>query len=524
MGKAKAIDRPALKARVRALQRALSSGLIEREVPARLVLLAALAGEHTLLIGPPGTAKSALARRLHLAFAGGAYFERLLTRFSVPEELFGPLSIAKLEQDRYERQTAGYLPEASVAFVDEIFKANSAILNALLTLLNEREFDNGSQRVATPLVSVVGASNELPAEEELAALYDRFLVRYHVEPVSDAGFDALIELEDDGLPAVDAALAFSPDELAGIRRAARGVALTPEVRAILKGLRRFLDDKRIPVSDRRWLKLVRLLQVAAYTDGRDEVSLWDTWLVQHVAWHRPEERERIAAEVEARLGAASPSEPDRFARVVAALEATLAQERDTFAQSRDAEGRLLYRGQDGDVTHDAARVPKRDAEGEALYLGPPNKPNRTNDGAGYTLKELRGFFRNRFGHTGLASFRLRLSESRDVTLQEYVEDANNWLYYEAPPVMEPMQFSRHHVEGRAAEVQRLEADLTPHVAGLAAEMARFESLITGHLWLPPAFIDTARRQLKANQERAAELHERLEALARGFELLPVRDG
>jgi MoxR-like ATPase len=133
-----------------------------------------------LLLGPPGTAKSELARRLHRAFDDSPYFERLLTRFSTPEELFGPLSLKALEDDRYERLTAGYLPTAGIAFLDEVFKANSAILNALLTLLNEREFDNGSSRRPVPLISVIGASNEVPGDEALLAFYDRFLVRVAV--------------------------------------------------------------------------------------------------------------------------------------------------------------------------------------------------------------------------------------------------------------------------------------------------------------------------------------------------------
>ena len=146
------------RARLQALIDQLGEGLLERDAAVRLTLLAALAGEHVLLIGPPGTAKSALARRLQQAFPGAPYFERLLTRFSTPEELFGPLSLKALEDDRYERLTEGFLPTAGIAFLDEVFKANSAILNALLTLLNEREFDNGTQRVKTPLVAVVAAS------------------------------------------------------------------------------------------------------------------------------------------------------------------------------------------------------------------------------------------------------------------------------------------------------------------------------------------------------------------------------
>jgi MoxR-like ATPase len=126
--------------RLRALRDKLSSGLVERDLTVRLALLAALAGEHLfLLLGPPGTARSLVARRLHLAFADASYFERLLTRFTVPEELFGPLSIKRLEEDRHERLTTAYLPTASIAFLDEILEANSAILNALLTLVDERE-------------------------------------------------------------------------------------------------------------------------------------------------------------------------------------------------------------------------------------------------------------------------------------------------------------------------------------------------------------------------------------------------
>ena len=339
-----------LKPRLQGIRDALSEGLIERDIPIRLALLAALAGEHVLLIGPPGTAKSELARRLRLAFTGQTYFERLLTRFSVPEELFGPLSIKALENDKYERQIDGYLPTAAVAFLDEIFKANSAILNSLLTLLNEREFDNGTQRIKTPLVSVIGASNELPQEEELLALYDRFLVRYHVGPVTDEGFAKLLDLRAQAKPAIGAALMLAPSDLEEIHAAALLVAVPGEVASLLKAMRKHCQDQKIPVSDRRWRKALFLLQVAAHTDGRSTVSVWDCWLLQHCLWHKPEEITALAKWYEERAGAASPREPERFNKVAMAWEQTLKKDNWIRVQKQNGEGQALYKNLAGNET------------------------------------------------------------------------------------------------------------------------------------------------------------------------------
>ena len=346
----------ALKPRLQRIRDALTEGLIERDIPIRLALLAALAGEHLLLIGPPGTAKSELARRLRLAFTGQTYFERLLTRFSVPEELFGPLSIKALENDKYERQITGYLPTAAIAFLDEIFKANSAILNALLTLLNEREFDNGTQRIKTPLVSVVGASNELPQEEELLALYDRFLVRLHVGPVTDDGFSKLLELRGQTKPAIDAALMLTSQDLEHIHAAALKVAVPAEVASLIKAMRKFCQDQKIPVSDRRWRKSLFLLQVAAYTDGRAAVSVWDGWLLQHCLWHKPEEQATLAKWYEERAGAASPREPERFNKVAAAWEHKLKEDNGKRVQKHNNEGQPLYKDRENKETPNKQRL------------------------------------------------------------------------------------------------------------------------------------------------------------------------
>jgi MoxR-like ATPase len=329
-----------LRERLAHLAAGLEHGLVERRREVRLVLLVALAGEHTLLVGPPGTAKSELARRLHLAFRDARYFERLLTRFSVPEELFGPLSISALEQDRYERQTAGFLPEAGIAFIDEVFKANSAILNALLTLLNERRFDNGAGRQDCPLISVIGATNEVPEDEVAEAFFDRFLVRLPVGPVSAAGFAHLLDLNETVTgPAPDA---LDARDRAAIAAAAQAVLLSPEVSGLLAELRQRQAGAGIYVSDRRWVKIVRLLKVAAATEGRGEVALWDLWLLPWCAAPDATGQAEVADWLCHRLGVLEAYSPPRLTRVVEAFEAQASLEQEAEDLDYDESGRLKF--------------------------------------------------------------------------------------------------------------------------------------------------------------------------------------
>ena len=260
----------------------LERGLLQRDVAARALLLAALSGEHVLLLGPPGTAKSELARRLQRLLPGAHYFERLLTRFTVPEELFGPLSLRALENDRYERLTEGYLPSAEVAFLDEVFKANSAILNTLLGLLHERQFDNGSQRVPVPLVCLVGASNEQPQDDSLLAFYDRFLLRVPVQPVDDDHFAALLQAEAFDERPVPAEALIDIATIEALRQHAATLPLADGALEVLVRARQHAAASGQTVSDRRWRQLVALLQWQAASGDAPAVREWDLWVLPYV--------------------------------------------------------------------------------------------------------------------------------------------------------------------------------------------------------------------------------------------------
>ncbi|MFO0236254.1 MAG: AAA family ATPase [Burkholderiales bacterium] len=328
------------RAAIRAALARLADGLVGRDEQARCLLLAALCGEHVLLIGPPGTAKSALARRLR-ALVGGRYFERLLTRFTVPEELFGPLSLAALDEGRYLREVDGYLPTATVAFLDEVFKANSAILNALLTLLNERAFDQGAERIAVPLATLVAASNEVPSDESLRAFLDRFLVRCTVAPVSGDAFEALLRSDDGGAdgggggsPGLSDALRCEVEDAAG------RVALPASIVAALDELRSLLAEGAIEVTDRRWVRTVRALRFAAATEGRDAIAEPDLWLLRWLLALDAGQAARIETWVADRLGGARGLEPARLARVAQAWDKQLEIEQTATELAFDDSGKL----------------------------------------------------------------------------------------------------------------------------------------------------------------------------------------
>jgi MoxR-like ATPase len=276
-------------AKLAAVRDELNHLFLERSDLIDGALTALLSANHLLVIGPPGTAKSMLADELCCRIDGANYFQWLLTKFSTPEELFGAVSLKSLEQDDYRRVTDHKLPEAHIAFLDEIFKANSSILNALLTLVNERIFHNGRQRVPVPLVTLFGASNELPDEEELTALFDRFMLRFTVDYIGEE-FRFLKMLE--GQPASErTVLSFA--ELDELREAVRAVQVPGGILQALANLRRDLAAQQIIASDRRWRNAVAILRAHALLFGRSQVSEEDLPFLEHILWKDPEEIPKV---------------------------------------------------------------------------------------------------------------------------------------------------------------------------------------------------------------------------------------
>lgn len=292
-----------MKKRIHDLLACIKQGTFERDEVIALSLLAALSGESIFLLGLPGVGKSMVARRLKLAFKDASVFEYLMSRFSTPDEIFGPVSISRLkDNDSYERVTAGFLPDADIVFLDEIWKAGPAIQNSLLTVLNEKVFLNGNVEMRLPLKGVIAASNELPAEGEgLEALWDRFLLRYIVEPIEQKrNFFNLLMPTEVAKPSVG----FQPislSEYVSFIQKSRQVRIPDDALDIIFQIRSCLNDRMtekdpasgepIPenmkfyISDRRWKKAVGIMQMSAFLNGRTEIDPSDLMLLAHILWN-----------------------------------------------------------------------------------------------------------------------------------------------------------------------------------------------------------------------------------------------
>ena len=323
--------------RFKLLLREMNRGIYEKETEISLSLLAALAGESIILLGPPGVAKSMVARQLKNAFRDAHSFEYLMSRFSTPDEIFGPVSIQKLKtSDTYERAVDGYLPTADVVFLDEIWKAGPAIQNTLLTVINEKIFRNGNREMHLPLKLLVAASNELPAKGEgLEALWDRFVIRIESRPIKmEKNFWAMLlevksclevkseerrvkkqsstaegkvnstDLFEDTISdeQIGADVSISPAEYAEWSQAIDKIGVKEEVLDAISRIRKALravnvdeaaERRNIYVSDRRWKNIVRLLRTSAFMQDREEVDICDLLPIYHCLWQEPEERDAI---------------------------------------------------------------------------------------------------------------------------------------------------------------------------------------------------------------------------------------
>lgn len=306
------------KNKIQMLKETLSQGLLEKDEIISLVLLCMIAGKSVFLYGPPGTAKSLISRRVSCAFKSNKFFDYLMNRFSTPEEVFGPLKLSELRQDRLVRSVEGFLPSADFAFLDEIWKSSPAILNSLLTIINEKQFRNGKDNIKVPLRGLVAASNELPQKgQSLEALYDRFIMRLIVPPLKQkANFKKLLQ-SSGAKEIVNVAdeLKFYDRDFKQIKSLVDSAKIDESVLNVLELLRSKIEaynDKKaddvesIYVSERRWVAIMELLKFSAVLSDRQSVGLIDLALLKHCLWSEESQKEEIEKMLKECLDSYSP--------------------------------------------------------------------------------------------------------------------------------------------------------------------------------------------------------------------------
>ncbi|WP_028328632.1 AAA family ATPase [Brachyspira alvinipulli] len=281
------------KEKINGIIKKLSEGLYEKEDIISFTFLCALAGKSVFLYGPPGTAKSLIVRRIASAFKDSKYFGQLMNRFTTPEDVFGPVSLSKLKEDKFERQTEGYLPKADFVFLDEIWKSSPAILNTLLTIINEKIYRNGSVEEKVPLKILVASSNETPTKGQgLEAMYDRFIMRLLVNPAEDIdNFKSLIVDKDVDFNAnLNEEDKISAEYLESLKSNIEEVEVPSNIINIIISIKNEIDEynngnnEPIYISDRRWKNIVYILKASAYFSDRKEILPFDCFLISNCIW------------------------------------------------------------------------------------------------------------------------------------------------------------------------------------------------------------------------------------------------
>lgn len=322
--------------------KALKDGVYERDNEINLIMLAMLSSKSIFLYGEPGTAKSMIARRVSHAFKDSSFFSYLMQKFSTPEEIFGPYSIKELREDKLVRKTENYLPEADFAFLDEIWKSSPAILNTLLTIINEKIFRNGDEDVQVPLKGLVTASNEFPPQNQgLEALYDRMIFRCNVEYVKDRNnFQRLIiEKPIDDVKISDP---ITKDDLDTIAKELYNVKVGENIFDIIHAVRVKIDkyneeqeDICLSVSDRRWQKIMEVIRISAYISGRNEVIPSDLLLLKHSLWNNLEEKDVINDIIDESIRQFSPKKIQEYQKYKKEFDELSDEIKETYQEQED---------------------------------------------------------------------------------------------------------------------------------------------------------------------------------------------